>query len=82
MLPPPPQVFISAVMDDMPEEVAMQLARTDFLVSKVIEDTKDLLEDDGDVIASTSNIIIAQTDFDWIHPEAEEVVVKGEEKEG
>lgn len=69
---PPTQVFISAVMSDMPEEVAMQLERTEFLVSKVIEDTKDLLEDEGEVIASTSNIIISQTDFDWVVPEAEE----------
>jgi len=61
---------ISIFVEEMPREVEMQLERQEFLVSKVLYDKKD---DDGDDAISKgskgpTNIIIEQTDYDWILP--------------
>lgn len=49
-------------------------------MSKVIDDTKDPLEDDDFMVASTANVIITQTDYDWILPEGPEEE-EGEKKD-
>jgi len=61
---------ISIFVEEMPREVEMQLERQEFLVSKVLYDKKD--EDGDDTVSKgnkgPANIIIEQTDYDWILP--------------
>ncbi len=61
---------ISRLVEDQPLEVSMQLQRQDFLVSKVIYDMKDDSDDvSSNKVKKPTNIIIHQTDSDWILPE-------------
>eukprot|EP01035_Chromulina_nebulosa_P019508 gene19508-25404_t len=62
---------LAEVIDDIPETVQMQTDRSEFLVSKVLQNVEDDLEVD-DVIDESqrqhSNIIIYETDLDWTDP--------------
>ena len=71
------------MVDDVPEEVAMQLERQEFLVNKVIYDMKDE-EEEGDTSYARglgANISINATDYDWILPDEDiSLAAAGESK--
>ena len=73
------KLFVSGFFEDMPPEVQMQIDRNDFLVSKLLYDKKD--DNREDALHATekhsANIIINQSDEDWVLPdEIEEVEVE------
>jgi hypothetical protein len=65
------KVLIADMVEDVPEEVAMQLERQEFLCNKVIYDMKDDEEDTDTNFGggAGANILIDGTDYDWILPD-------------
>jgi len=75
---------LASIIDDIPEEVAMQLERQDFLTSKVLGDLRDE-DNETDSLknaANTTNITIAQTDYDWVRQDKENIEMKNLNDEG
>ena len=57
----------SVVVEDIEAEVEIQIQRSEFLVSKVIKDLRDVDDSVIDVVESNKNLIILRDDeFDWI----------------
>jgi hypothetical protein len=61
---------LSSSIGDTPEEVEMQLARQNFLCSKVIDNMPDPVEEEYQMSSKKPNIIIADSDYDWEDPNA------------
>jgi anoctamin-10/anoctamin-7 len=61
---------LSSSIGDTPEEVEMQLARQNFLCSKVIDNMPDPVEEEYQMSSKKTNIIIADSDYDWEDPNA------------
>lgn len=65
--------LIGEIVEDVPEEVQMQWDRQEFLCNKVIYDMKDEDEEEDEGgptnMGGGANIIISNTDNDWILPD-------------
>ena len=65
--------LIGEIVEDVPEEVQMQWDRQEFLTNKVIYDMKDEDEDSfKSTIHAGANILIDDTDHDWILPDKDQ----------
>ena len=80
---------VAEVIPDIPMEVETQLARQEFLMSKVIGNLEDDQEDDAIVATGSANILISETDGDWekeieepLEDDADDDEGGGENKEG
>jgi len=71
--------FVGEILPDVPEEVEMQLARQDFIISKVLANEGD--EDEEEMEVQKDNTIpeIDKTDRDWDGLETEKEEVPEEE---
>jgi hypothetical protein len=62
--------ILSAVIEDIPYDVAIQTERTAFLVSKVLNNIPDDVPDaDFKIANSSTNIVIEEIDTDWNEPQ-------------
>lgn len=71
---------VAALIPDIPTEVEDQLARQEFLMSKVIKNTEDDKDEDGDYGVGSTYPSVAETDGDW-EKEIVEVVLDDDEEE-
>ena len=77
--------LIGEIVEDVPEEVQMQWDRQQFLCNKVIYDMKDEDEEEAGGLSSVgggANILIDETDHDWILPDDEKSLLPVSVEEG